>query len=121
MNASGHHPPQPDWLPALAAYLETQGLGVAASLRASPLAGGQSNPTFLLEDATGLRVLRKQPPGALLPSAHAVDREYRVMAALAGTTVPVPRMLHYCAASSVLGPPFYLMSYAQGARKSRVK
>jgi len=115
MTAPGHHSgPQPDWLPALAAYLETHGLGVAAGLRARPLTGGQSNPTFLLEDATGCRVLRKQPPGALLPSAHAIDREYRVMAALAGTGVPVPRMLHYCDDRGVIGTPFYLMSYARG-------
>ncbi|MBO1114545.1 phosphotransferase [Bordetella petrii] len=115
MNAHGHHPPaQPEWLPALAAYLAAQGLGDAAGLRVRPLTGGQSNPTFLLEDAGGLRVLRKQPPGALLPSAHAVDREYRVMSALAGTAVPVPRMLHYCEDRGVIGTPFYLMSYAQG-------
>ncbi|GAB1576797.1 phosphotransferase [Bordetella petrii] len=105
---------QPDWLAALAAYLAQRGLADAASLRARPLAGGQSNPTFLLEDATGRRVLRKQPPGALLPSAHAVDREYRVMAALADTAVPVPRMLHYCDDRTIIGTPFYLMSYAQG-------
>src|SRR5690606_17239575 len=110
MNAAA----QPDWLAALAAYLAERGLADAASLRARPLAGGQSNPTFLLEDATGRRVLRKQPPGALLPSAHAVDREYRVMAALADTAVPVPRMLHYCDDRTIIGTPFYLMSYAQG-------
>ncbi|MBV7485089.1 phosphotransferase [Bordetella sp. BOR01] len=115
MNASAHRPaPQPDWLPALAAYLSARGLGDAASLQANPLAGGQSNPTFLLEDATGRRVLRKQPPGTLLPSAHAIDREYRVMSALADTAVPVPRMLHYCEDRGVIGTPFYLMSYAQG-------
>ena len=112
--APRHDCPQPDWLPALAAYLAARGLGDAAGLRAQPLAGGQSNPTFLLEDATGRRVLRKQPPGTLLPSAHAVDREYRVMSALADTAVPVPRMLHYCEDRSVIGTPFYLMSYAQG-------
>ncbi|MCD0505700.1 phosphotransferase family protein, partial [Bordetella petrii] len=86
----------------------------AATLRARALAGGQSNPTYLLEDTNGSRVLRKQPPGNLLPSAHAIDREYRVMAALAGTAVPVPPMLHYCADSKVIGTPFYLMGYAQG-------
>ncbi|WAI83242.1 MULTISPECIES: phosphotransferase family protein [Achromobacter] len=109
--APGH---APDWLPALAAYLSEHGLCDAQSLRVRPLTGGQSNPTYLLEDKAGARVLRKQPPGALLPSAHAIDREYRVMAALAGTDVPVPRMLHYCADADVLGTPFYLMSYARG-------
>lgn len=104
----------PAWLPALAAYLSAQGLGPVDGLRVRPLTGGQSNPTYLLQDATGVRVLRKQPPGTLLPSAHAVDREYRVMAALADTPVPVPRMLHYCTDASIVGTPFYLMSYAQG-------
>jgi len=119
MNAPGHRPEtqpgaQPEWLPALATYLAARGLADSTGLRVRPLAGGQSNPTFLLEDAHGLRVLRKQPPGTLLPSAHAVDREYRVMSALADTAVPVPRMLHYCEDRAVIGTPFYLMSYAQG-------
>lgn len=107
-------PTQPDWLPALAGYLQAHGLGHAASLQVRPLSGGQSNPTYVLHDDTGMRVLRKQPPGALLPSAHAIDREYRVMNALSGTAVPVPRMLHYCDDRTVIGTPFYLMSYAQG-------
>ena len=61
-----------------------------------PIAGGQSNPTFRLRYGDGTYVLRKQPDGVLLPSAHAVDREYRVMTALAGTGVPVPRTHGYC-------------------------
>ena len=89
MSAPDHAPDAaPEWLPALVAYLAAQGLGSADGLRARALTGGQSNPTYLLQDASGARVLRKQPPGTLLPSAHAVDREYRVMAALAGTAVP---------------------------------
>ena len=83
------HAPAPQWLPTLAAYLSGQGLADPATLTLRPLSGGQSNPTYLLEDATGQRVLRKQPPGELLPSAHAVDREYRVMSALADSAVPV--------------------------------
>ncbi|MBX6318725.1 phosphotransferase [Pigmentiphaga sp.] len=115
MNTSdGHTAFQPDWASGLATYLQALGLADAASLRIRPLAGGQSNPTFLLEDALGVRVLRKQPPGTLLPSAHAIDREYRVMDALANTAVPVPRMLHYCDDPQVIGTPFYLMSYARG-------
>ena len=115
MSAPDHAPDAaPEWLPALAAYLAAQGLGSADGLRARALTGGQSNPTYLLQDASGARVLRKQPPGTLLPSAHAVDREYRVMAALAGTAVPVPAMLHYCADPAIIGTPFYLMSYARG-------
>ena len=60
------------------------------------LSGGQSNPTFLLATPDRNYVLRKKPDGALLPSAHAIDREYRVMRALERTDVPVPRMLGYC-------------------------
>jgi aminoglycoside phosphotransferase (APT) family kinase protein len=105
---------QPDWLPALGEYLQTHGLMRAHGLRARPLAGGQSNPTFLLEDGVVQRVLRKQPQGLLLPSAHAVDREYRAIHALADSAVPVPAVFHYCADNSVVGTPFYLMAYAAG-------
>ena len=78
--------------------------------------GGASNPTYLLTDQeTGTRyVLRKQPPGALLASAHAVDREHRVMAALAGSGVPVPPMLAFCSDLAVIGTPFYLMPFLAG-------
>jgi aminoglycoside phosphotransferase (APT) family kinase protein len=76
--------------------------------------GGQSNPTYLVRADCGDFVLRKQPPGKLLPSAHAVDREYRVMGALYGSAVPVPRMRLYCDDPSVLGTPFYLMDFVHG-------
>ena len=77
--------------------------------------GGQSNPTFFLRDAKGDGyVLRKKPPGVLLPSAHLVEREYRVMAALAATDVPVPRMRALCEDAGVLGTPFYVMDYVEG-------
>lgn len=76
--------------------------------------GGQSNPTFLLESASRRYVMRKQPPGQLLPSAHAVDREYRVMAALNETEVPVPEMLALCEDTSVIGTKFYVMSMVEG-------
>nr|WP_240039428.1 phosphotransferase [Achromobacter aloeverae] len=95
-------------------YVSRHGLADAATLRLRRLSGGQSNPTYLLEDRNGCQVLRKQPPGQLLPSAHAVDREYRVMSALADTDVPVPPMLHYCDDRAVIGTPFYLMGYARG-------
>lgn len=75
---------------------------------------GQSNPTFLLETPTRRYVLRKQPPGELLPSAHAVDREYRVMHALRDTEVPVPDMLALCEDSRVIGTKFYVMSMVEG-------
>src|SRR5262249_18421556 len=76
--------------------------------------GGQSNPTFLLATDHGEYVLRKQPPGKLLPSAHAVDREFRVLSALAGTDVPVPRALLFCDDREVVGTPFYLTERLKG-------
>lgn len=76
--------------------------------------GGQSNPTYLIEDASGSYVLRKKPPGKLLPSAHAVDREYRAISALAGTPVPVPRARLLCEDETVIGQVFYVMDYVPG-------
>ncbi|MBM3526004.1 MAG: phosphotransferase family protein, partial [Alphaproteobacteria bacterium] len=76
--------------------------------------GGQSNPTFLLEADSGEYVLRRKPPGQLLKSAHAVDREYRVMAALAGSGVPVPKVFHLCTDEAVIGSMFYVMEYVRG-------
>lgn len=81
----------------------------------SAIGGGQSNPTYFVTfDGGGDYVLRKQPPGELLPSAHAVDREYRVMTALADTDVPVPRTLHYCDDRTVIGTLFYVMERLEG-------
>ncbi|MBC8750643.1 MULTISPECIES: phosphotransferase [Paraburkholderia] len=76
--------------------------------------GGQSNPTFLLEAQSGRYVLRRQPPGELLKSAHAVDREFRVLSALSSTPVPVPRVLHLCEDREVIGGMFYVMSFEEG-------
>lgn len=76
--------------------------------------GGMSNPTYFVARAGWRAVLRKQPPGELAPSAHAIDREFRVLTALAGTDVPVPEPLHYCADRAVLGTPFYLMEWLDG-------
>ena len=76
--------------------------------------GGQSNPTFLLVTDRADYVLRKQPPGQLLPSAHAVDREYRVLQALARTDVPVPEALVYSDDASLIGTPFYVMERLRG-------
>lgn len=76
--------------------------------------GGQSNPTFLLYTDKGEYVLRKQPSGDLLPSAHAIDREYRIMEALSHTDVPVPRLIFYCEDRSVIGTPFYVMECLKG-------
>lgn len=76
--------------------------------------GGQSNPTYHLATNVGEYVLRKKPPGHLLPSAHAVEREYRVMHALVDTPVPVPRMLMLCEDSTVIGTPFFVMQHVSG-------
>ena len=76
--------------------------------------GGQSNPTYLIETAPRRYVLRRKPPGKLLPSAHAVDREYRVTGALAAQGFPVARPLLYCEDASIVGTPFYLTDYIEG-------
>ena len=99
---------------ALATYLAAHVDGFRGPLRATKFKGGQSNPTYLLEADSGRYVLRRKPPGALLPSAHAVDREFRVLQALHGTDVPVARPLHLCADESVIGSMFYVMEHVDG-------
>lgn len=76
--------------------------------------GGQSNPTYLITAPDQQYVLRKQPPGKLLPSAHAIDREYRVQAALEDTPVPVVPMAVLCEDPAIIGTPFYVMDYVPG-------
>jgi aminoglycoside phosphotransferase (APT) family kinase protein len=76
--------------------------------------GGQSNPTYLINASSGQYVLRRKPPGALLPSAHAVDREFRVIRALRDTAVPVPEALCFCDDESVIGTVFYVMQFVPG-------
>jgi aminoglycoside phosphotransferase (APT) family kinase protein len=99
----------------LATYLRANIDGITGSIGVEPLTGGQSNPTFVITlDGKKRYVLRKKPSGPLLPSAHAVDREYRVMKALAGTDVPVPRMLCLCEDESVVGTIFFVMDFAAG-------
>jgi len=88
--------------------------GATGAFELSPISGGQSNPTFRARFGAHAYVVRKQPDGVLLPSAHAVDREYRIMTALAGTDVPVPRTYAYCADRSVIGTPFFVMEYVPG-------
>jgi aminoglycoside phosphotransferase (APT) family kinase protein len=98
----------------LAAYLSIHVDGFQGPLSAEKFAGGQSNPTFLLKAASGNYVLRRQPPGELLKGAHAVDREFRVLAALRDTDVPVARAYHLCNDAEVIGSMFYVMSFEQG-------
>lgn len=95
-------------------FLRARLPGLAGPMRLDRVAGGQSNPTFFVTYDTRRLVLRKQPPGPLLPSAHAVDREHRIIAALRGSPVPVPDALLYCDDRSVVGTPFYVMERLQG-------
>ena len=88
--------------------------GFHGPLRAERFAGGQSNPTYRLFAGSGDYVLRKKPPGPLLPSAHAVDREFRVMQALANTAVPVPQVYALCEDEAVTGRAFYVMEHLDG-------
>jgi aminoglycoside phosphotransferase (APT) family kinase protein len=102
-------------LAALESYLVAHLPGFTPPLNVEQFRGGQSNPTFLLTGANGARyVLRKQPAGPLLPSAHAVDREFRVISALNGSTVPVAQPLCLCTDLKVIGTLFYVMSFAAG-------
>jgi len=99
-------------------YLRAHISGYAGELTIQQFQGGASNPTFLLStgpaDARAHYVMRKKPPGELLPSAHQVDREYRIMQALAQTDVPVPRMQVYCGDADVIGTAFYVMDFVPG-------
>ena len=76
--------------------------------------GGKSNLTYFVDSPVGSVVLRRPPLGSVLPTAHDMGREFRVMAGLAGTAVPVPRMLHQCTDPAVLGQPFYVMERVKG-------
>ncbi len=98
----------------LARYLENNVRGFKGPLTAEKFSGGQSNPTFLIEAASGRYVLRRKPPGELLKSAHAVDREFQVMSSLKETAVPVAQAFHLCDDDSVIGSMFYLMEYIDG-------
>jgi len=100
--------------PSLARYLRSHLAGFSGDLAIRQFQGGQSNPTFHLAAGERQYVLRKKPPGKLLPSAHAVDREYRVIRALAETDVPVPRVHLLCTDESVIGQMFYVMDYVPG-------
>jgi aminoglycoside phosphotransferase (APT) family kinase protein len=99
---------------ALADYLRQHIAGFGHSCTVQQFRGGQSNPTFLLRTDSGSYVLRKKPPGELLPSAHAIDREFRVIRALDNSGVPVPAALHFCEDESVIGQVFYVMNYVGG-------
>ena len=99
---------------ALERYMRASVEGFGGALTVEQFRGGQSNPTFLLSDGKTRYVLRRKPPGKLLPSAHAVDREFRVLKALHGTDVPVAKPYALCEDESVIGTAFYIMEFMQG-------
>jgi len=101
-------------LEAVERYLAAHVPGFRGPLTAEKFAIGQSNPTFRLDSPSGPLVLRRKPPGVLLKSAHAVDREFRVQRALAGSDVPVARMHVLCEDESVIGSMFYVMDFQPG-------
>lgn len=98
----------------LAIYLEGKVPGFKGPIKVQQFGPGRSNPTFLIEAQSGSYVLRRQPFGPLLKSAHAVDREYRVLVALRDTDVPVPWAYHLCEDREVVGSMFYVMSFEEG-------
>src|ERR1700732_3941650 len=95
-------------------FLSDHVAGFRGPLTAERFAGGQSNPTYRLRAGSGDYVLRKKPPGPLLPSAHAVEREFRMMQALAKTAVPVPKVYALCEDEAVTGCAFYVMEHLDG-------
>ncbi len=99
---------------ALERYMRSHVEGFSGELEVEQFRGGQSNPTFRLTAGDKRYVMRRKPPGRLLPSAHAVDREYRVISALARTDVPVARSYALCTDESVIGAVFYIMDYVEG-------
>jgi aminoglycoside phosphotransferase (APT) family kinase protein len=98
----------------LEAFLRSKVPSFAGPLTVHQFKGGQSNPTYLLETPSRKYVLRRKPPGKLLPSAHAVDREFRVISALAAQGFPVAPPVVYCADQAVVGTAFYVMGFADG-------
>jgi aminoglycoside phosphotransferase (APT) family kinase protein len=101
-------------IPRLDAFLRRRIPGLEGAPALQRISGGQSNPTFFVTYANRRMVLRKKPPGETLPSAHAVDREARVLQALAGSGVPVPPVLLFHPDPDVVGTPFYVMERVEG-------
>ena len=92
----------------LRAYLAPRLPGMDGPIEAAKFKGGQSNPTYRLEGPGARYVLRRKPPGTLVATAHQIDREYRVIAALHEAGIPVPKPWLYCADESVIGSEFYI-------------
>lgn len=98
----------------LTRYLESQIDGFTGPVKATKFSNGQSNPTYLLNASSGQYVLRRQPEGELLKSAHAVDREFRVINALRHSEVPVANAYHLCESRDIIGTMFFVMEYVDG-------
>ena len=98
----------------LESWMREQVSGFVGPIRVSQFKGGQSNPTYRIDAASGSYVLRRKPPGKLLPGAHAVEREYRVLAALGAKGFAVPRVHALCDDEAVIGTPFYVMDLVEG-------
>ena len=101
-------------LSVLGRYCQVHVAEIGNLKAAEKFSDGQSNPTYLLDTESGQYVLRRQPPGELLKSAHAVDREFRVVKALWDSEVPVAKAIHLCTDRTIIGSFFYLMSYVPG-------
>src|ERR1700723_2805927 len=95
-------------------YLRAHVPGFVGPIVVRQFKGGQSNPTYLVETPLRRYVLRRKPPGKLLPSAHAVDREHRIISALAAQRFPVAEPVLYCADESIVGTPFFVMAHVEG-------
>ena len=95
-------------------YLEKKDINIGNIVNYQQFKGGQSNPTYLLTSENNKYVLRRKPPGKLLKSAHAVDREYKVLTSLQNTEVPTPETIHLCEDESVIGTIFYIMEFCDG-------
>jgi aminoglycoside phosphotransferase (APT) family kinase protein len=114
---SARQDPAMAWADALTGWLRAHAGPIAPPLRIAPLRGGRSNPTYLLTCADGRRFVMRCKPGpvaALLPSAHAIEREYRVLHALRGTEMPVPEVVGLCEDESLIGRAFYVMCFVDG-------
>jgi len=101
-------------IPSLRTYLEAHVAELGLLRKIEKFPDGQSNPTYLMDTTSGRYVIRMQPEGKLLKSAHAVDREFRVMQALQHSDVPVPDVLHLCIDLEVIGRKFFVMRYVAG-------
>lgn len=99
---------------ALDAYMRAHVAGYRGPLKIEKFKGGQSNPTYLITTPAKKYVLRRKPPGKLLPSAHAVEREYKVMTALSGAGFPAPKTYALCEDPDVIGTAFFIMDFVEG-------